>query len=202
MPSTLLAHGLTTPLDPPLRPLPDPVPDLLATLGAAPRLAAHLRAVHDVAYELTTWVANHFTTLEIDREAVLFGAATHDIGKVLHPAELTGPGSAHEPAGRALLLAHGFPPRLARFAYTHARWTDPAATVEDLLVSTADEVWKGKRVPDLEDLLTAHLARAAGTEHWEAFLPLDDTLTTLADTAESRLSFQSAYPVTPGDPIR
>ncbi|MFD0723425.1 hypothetical protein [Streptomyces globosus] len=36
MPSTLLTHALTTPIDPPLRPLPDPVPDLLATLGAAP----------------------------------------------------------------------------------------------------------------------------------------------------------------------
>ncbi|GGS92922.1 MULTISPECIES: HD domain-containing protein [Streptomyces] len=195
MPSSPLTHALTTSVDPPLRPLPAPVPDLLTTLGAAPRLAAHLRAVHDVAYALTTWITTAYPTLPLDREAVLFGAATHDIGKVLHPAELTGPGSAHEPAGRTLLLDHGFPPHLARFAYTHARWTDPTATVEDLLVSTADKVWKGKRVPDLEDLLTAHLARATGTQHWEAFLTLDDTLTTLADSAESRLSFQNAFPV-------
>ncbi|MFJ2821672.1 HD domain-containing protein [Streptomyces toxytricini] len=197
MPSPdLLAHALNTAVEPSLRPLPEPVPDLLTTLDAAPRLAAHLRAVHDVAYELTTWITAACPALKFDLEAVLFGAATHDIGKVLHPAELTGPGSAHEPAGRTLLLAHGFPPRLARFAYTHARWTDPTATVEDLLVSTADKIWKAKRVPDLEDLLTARLARATGTEHWEAFLTLDDTLTTLADSADSRLSFQSAYPVT------
>lgn len=47
---------------------------------------------------------------------MLFGAATHDVGKVLQPAELSGPGSAHEPAGHALLLPHGAPERLARLA--------------------------------------------------------------------------------------
>ena len=47
---------------------------------------------------------------------MLFGAATHDVGKVLQPSELSGPGSAHEPAGHALLLAHGVPERLARIA--------------------------------------------------------------------------------------
>ena len=51
---------------------------------------------------------------------MLFGAATHDIGKTPHPAELSGPGSAHEEAGRELLLSLGGSPRLARFAATHA----------------------------------------------------------------------------------
>ncbi|MFD9570176.1 HD domain-containing protein [Streptomyces sp. NPDC059982] len=194
--ATALAHALTAVTDPALRPLPDPVPHLLRTLAAPPRLAAHLRAVHDVAHRLADWAAARCPALAFDREAVLFGAATHDIGKVLHPAELSGPGSAHEPAGRDLLLAHGFPPRLARFAATHAGWADPAVTVEDLLVSTADKVWKGKRVADLEDRLTARLAVASGTEPWAAFLALDDALTALADGAPARLAFQSAYPAT------
>jgi hypothetical protein len=30
------------------------------------------------------------------RDAVLFGAATHDIGKTVHIDELSGPRSAHE----------------------------------------------------------------------------------------------------------
>ncbi|MFG2617078.1 HD domain-containing protein [Streptomyces sp. NPDC048507] len=197
MPATsLLSHALTAVTDAGLRPLPEPVPHLLRTLAAPPRLAAHLRAVHDVAHRLADWAAAHCPALGFDREAVLFGAATHDIGKVLHPAELTGPGSAHEEAGRELLLTHGFPPRLARFAGTHASWTDPAVTVEDLLVSTADKIWKGKRVPDLEDLLTVRLAAASGTEPWSAFLALDDALTALADRAPARLAFQSAYPTT------
>jgi hypothetical protein len=54
---------------------------------------------------------------------VLLGAATHDIGKAVHIAELSGPGSAHEEAGRQLLLAHGVSPELARFAASHASWT-------------------------------------------------------------------------------
>ncbi|MEU6315478.1 HDIG domain-containing metalloprotein [Streptomyces sp. NPDC047014] len=117
-----LNRALDTPAEPPLRPLPPGVSALLRTLGAPPRLAAHLRLVHDVAHELADWVNGYCPGLGLDREAVLFGAATHDIGKTVHPAELSGPGSAHEPAGRELLLAHGFPERLARFAATHAAW--------------------------------------------------------------------------------
>ena len=56
------------------------------------------------------------------RPAVLLGAATHDIGKVLCPAEIQGPGGAHETAGEALLLAHGFRADEARFARTHGHW--------------------------------------------------------------------------------
>ena len=41
--------------------------------------------------------------LSVDHEAVLYGAATHDIGKVLHPNELDGPGNEHEKDGPALL---------------------------------------------------------------------------------------------------
>jgi hypothetical protein len=49
----LLLRALHDTGDPPLRPLPDRVAQLLWNLGAPPRLAAHLRAVHDVAYQLT-----------------------------------------------------------------------------------------------------------------------------------------------------
>ncbi|MEZ0114050.1 hypothetical protein ABH920_008084 [Catenulispora sp. EB89] len=80
-----------------------------------PKTVAHLRAVHDVAARLVAWAAER--GLPVDAEAVLFGAATHDIGKALHPAELSGPGSEHEAAGRDLLLlttvGHGADERLA-----------------------------------------------------------------------------------------
>ncbi|WTS97110.1 HD domain-containing protein [Streptomyces sp. NBC_00096] len=135
--------------------------------------------------------------IHLDREAVLFGAATHDIGKAVHTAELSGPGSAHEQAGRELLLAHGFTPARARFAATHASWSAPAVSIEELLVSAADKVWKGKRVTDLEDLLIDRLVRASppGTERWEAYLELDGLLARIAEGAEARLAFQAAYPV-------
>ncbi|MFI7431258.1 HD domain-containing protein [Micromonospora sp. NPDC049836] len=117
-----LRRALTAP-DPPLRPLPDHVVDLLVALHAPPRLAAHLRAVHDVAAQVVDAAAERLPQLAVDPAAVLFGAATHDIGKVEHPAELSGSGSAHEAAGRELLLRHGIPAPLARFAaQTITRW--------------------------------------------------------------------------------
>jgi hypothetical protein len=169
-------------------PLPDEVVALLETVDAPPRLAAHLRLVHDVACQLADWFEPQCA---FDREAVLFGAATHDIGKVLHPAELSGPGSLHEQAGYELLLEHGVPERLARFARTHASWHEPGIQLEDLLVSLADKVWKAKRVQDLEDLVVQRLPGEA----WEAFMALDDVLDRLAADADARLAFQSAHPL-------
>ncbi|MFD6248616.1 HD domain-containing protein [Streptomyces roseolus] len=160
-----------------------------------PRLAAHLRAVHDVAVDLADWVKERYPDLAVDRDAVLFGAATHDLGKALHPEELSGPGSAHEADGRDLLLEHGFPPGLAKFAATHASWDRADVTIEDLLVSTADKVGKDKRVPDLEDRLVQAPAAATGREPWEEYLALDDLLTRLGADAAHRLAFQAAFPV-------
>ncbi|ANZ43063.1 phosphohydrolase [Lentzea guizhouensis] len=177
-----------------MRPLPPDAAELLTTLHAQPRLVAHLRAVHDVACQLVDWVTRHHPTATFDREAVLFGAATHDIGKVEHPAELSGPGSAHEPAGHALLRHHGVPERLARFAGTHGSWSS-ATTFEELLVSLADKVWKAKRVEDLEHLVTTHLATVGGREPWDVFLALDDELDRIAARADERLAFQASCPI-------
>lgn len=170
---------------------------LLRSLGAPPRLAAHLRLVHDVAHELTAWLEQRHPRLPFDRAAALFGAATHDIGKITHPGELSGPGSAHEEAGRRLLLEHGVEPESARFAATHAAWAEPGVGVEDLLVSLADKVWKNKRVRELEDLFVGRLAEVSGRPVWEEFLALDDLLDPLGAGADRRLAFQASYPVHP-----
>jgi hypothetical protein len=179
----------------PLRELPVEAARLLEILHAPPRLAAHLRLVHDVAATLTGQLERRNPDLPFDRAAVLFGAATHDMGKIVHPTELTGAGSAHEPAGRALLLAHDVPDRLARFAGTHGTWTAPDRTIDDLLVSLADKVWKGRREADLEDLVVGHIAAATGHPRWQAFLDLDDILGGLTADADQRLAFQATYPV-------
>ena len=179
----------------PLRELPVEAARLLDVLHAPPRLAAHLRLVHDVAAALTVALERRYPDLAFDRVAVLFGAATHDIGKVAHPTELTGPGSAHEPAGHALLLAHDIPDRLARFAGTHGTWQAPDRTIDDLLVSLADKIWKGQRVADLEDLLVDQIAAATGQPRWQAFLSLDEILDDLVGDADERLAFQATYPV-------
>jgi hypothetical protein len=195
--SDLLLNALTSPGLPPLRPLPQRAAQLLEELDAPPRLAAHLRAVHDVACQITDWLAAQYPALRFCHEAVLFGAATHDIGKTEHLAELSGPGSAHEEAGQQLLLSHGISPRLARFAATHATWTGPDIQLEDLLVSLADKIWKDKRVPGLEDLFMNRLTTASGRSRWEEFLVLDDLLTSIGQEADQRLAFQASYLVRP-----
>ncbi|MEU4744378.1 phosphohydrolase [Actinosynnema sp. NPDC023658] len=192
----LLRRALTDPGDPPMRPVPARVSDLLETLHAPPRLAAHLRAVHDVAWQLTDWVRRCRPAVAFDRPSVLFGAATHDVGKVVHVEELSGPGNDHERAGYELLLTDGVEERLARFARDHASWTAAGIGFEDLLVSPADKVWKGKRVPDLEQLVVNHLAEPDARLHWQVFMALDDELDRIAQDAPRRLAFQSSHPVT------
>lgn len=195
MTDALLSRAMSGAVDPPLLPLPDRVAELLAELGSPPRLAAHLRAVHDVAHQLVEWVERCYPAVIFDREAVLFGAATHDVGKTLHLAELAGPGSAHEEAGQAILLDHGISLELARFAATHASWVDARVGLDDLLVSLADKVWKNKRVPDLEDLVVARLAEATGRAAWEEFIALDEVLACIGDAADGRLAFQASFPI-------
>ncbi|MFE9500171.1 HD domain-containing protein [Streptomyces collinus] len=196
MTATSAATIATGETDPPLRALPERAAAQLAGVDAPPRLVAHLRAVHDVAARLVEWVRRRCPALELDAEAVLFGAATHDIGKALYPAELSGPGARHEEAGRELLLGHGVEARLARFAATHASWTAPGAGAEDLLVSLADKVWKNKRVSELEDLVVARLAGADGRAAWEWFMELDEVLTEIGDGADRRLAYQMSHPLT------
>lgn len=190
--SAVLEKALT---DPPFRPLPPLASALLRDRDAPPRLAAHLRLVHDVAVSVTAWLPTAFPAAVFDREAVLFGAATHDIGKTVHIAELSEPGSAHEPAGEALLRSAGVEPRLARFAGTHGSWLAPGRGLDDLLVSLADKVWKGRRQADLEQLVVDHLVAVSGQEPWQVFLRLDDHLSGLAEEADARLAFQNAYPI-------
>lgn len=195
MTNALLSKAMSGTVDPPLLPLPDRVVELLTELGGPPRLAAHLRAVHDVAHQLVVWMEQRYPDVVFDREAVLFGAATHDVGKTVHVSELSGPGAAHEEAGQTLLLGHGVSPELARFAATHASWARSPVGPEDLLVSLADKIWKNKRVPELEDLVVARLAEATGRAVWEEFIALDEVLARIGDGADERLTFQASFPI-------
>jgi hypothetical protein len=178
-----------------VRPLPEDIAALLRDLAAPPRLAAHLRAVHDVAWQLTEGITNLCPALLFDRDEVLFGAATHDIGKTIHVAELSQPGTRHELAGYRLLVESGVEPRRARFAANHGTWAAPDISTEDLLVSLADKIWKAKRVPDLEDRIVQRIRDVSGESRWQVFMNLDDLLDQIAQGADARLAFQNQYPV-------
>jgi hypothetical protein len=179
-----------------LRPLPSQVTTLLQKLAAPPRLVAHLILVHDVAAQLLAALQRHWPDLPIDAPAMLMGAAVHDIGKVQHPDELTGPGQQHEHDGPALLVRWGVEPRLARFAQSHGAWrTQPNLDLEDLLVALADTCWKGGRDQALEQRVAERLTAASGSDPWEVFIKLDDIVERISADADARLAWQAQFPV-------
>ena len=102
-------NPLTSPSSFVLHPLPDNALAVLAQTHPTPRLLAHLRLVHDAALHFCEQLHQRHLLDQVDRNALLFGAATHDIGTVLVPDELTGPGHAHEQRGQSLLLDLGVP---------------------------------------------------------------------------------------------
>jgi hypothetical protein len=169
------------------RPLPPDALRLLTLASAPALLIRHLALVHDVACDLLDGLAAHgLLPATVDADAVRMGAALHDIGKTLHPAELTHPGALHEAAGESLLQELQLPPHLARFARTHAAPLD----LEDLLVAWADKLWRGKRDAALEDTLLTALSTALATPAWQLWLDLDDLATTTALSADARLAYQ------------
>lgn len=176
-----------------LAPLPGEVVHLLEELGAPRLLVAHLTLVHDVALHLITGLDSAWPALAYDHDAVLFGAATHDIGKVKYVGELTAPGRLHEQAGEVLLNGRGYDARLARFARTHGSWPEEAVRLEDLLVALADAVWRGKRDPLLEGAIGQRIVEQIGAADWHVYATLDDLLSEIAADADGRLEWQRRH---------
>lgn len=171
-------------------PLPPDAVRLCEALAAPALLIRHLALVHAAAVELLDGLTASFPGLVLDRDAILFGAATHDIGKVLHPEELFGPGNQHEEDGPGLLEQHGVPPRLAHFARSHGRWHE-VEDLEDLLVALADNIWRGRRVEELEAKVAAVLAIAVDVDQWMAWSKLDAICEKIASRGEQRLAIQA-----------
>ena len=172
-----------------LPPLPPAAQDLCQQLNSPPRLILHLQLVHEAAGKIVSGLKKNFPGLVLDEPAIFFGAATHDLGKTMHPAELVASGKKHEEDGPALLISKGVDPRLARFALTHSQWDD-TMSVEDFVVALADEAWKGKRLPVLEAVVTKVIAGQTGVEEWQVFSRLDEILGKISEGADERLEYQ------------
>lgn len=180
----------------PFHELPPEVLHILAKYAASPRLVAHLTVVYDVALRFIKQLDASWPMLEYEKQRVLFGAATHDVGKTVYPNELTGPGTQHEEIGPQLLLESGFPETYARFARTHARWSQEAPVqMEDVFVAFADTIWKGKRDDVLEREITSQIARQCRQEIWEVYLKLDEIADQLANDAHNRILWQGKQPL-------
>lgn len=173
--------------------LPDEVEYILKRLSVPPRLYAHSLIVHDVAHTLIKAITDTWDNLNIDENLILFGAATHDIGKCIHINELSEKGHKHEQEGKHLLISLGVSEEKAKFAASHATWSEKS-TIEELVVSLADKAWKGSRIQDLEDLLIEKIATETKMEHWGIFSLLDSIIEDITRDADERLSFQNDFP--------
>jgi HD domain len=178
-----------------MRELPEQAREILLSLDAPPRLLAHHTMVHDVAMSLLDGLEANWPALSLDRAAVLFGAATHDVGKAIHQEELRGPGRRHEQDGSALLTAKGVPEELARYTRTHAQWSlvkDPP--IEDLIVALANTIWTGARNERLEKLLIDRIVAFSGEPLWSVFAKFDDILLEILEGAGERFALYAAIP--------
>jgi hypothetical protein len=169
--------------------LPETAERLCRRLDAPLRLKVHLQLVHECALKILEWLEEHFPRTDVDASAVLFGAATHDLGKTLHPDELWHGGSRHQDDGPALLESLGVEPALARFARTHSQWDD-SMPLEDLLVALSDKAWKGRRIERLEMEIAKRLAKDNDIELWDAVRQLDVFLEKTGSGADERLALQ------------
>jgi hypothetical protein len=173
----------------PMQAVPSEARDILDAVHASPLLLAHLAFVHQVAFELLEGIAAAWPDYPIDRHAVLVGAATHDVGKTRHPEELRGAGRLHENDGPAVLMEHGLPEDLARFARTHAQWAmESSPQTEDLIVALANLLWIGKRNERLEGLIVKRLVEFSGEPEWSVFAKFDEVELAILEGAGQRLA--------------
>ncbi len=60
-------------------------------------------------------------------------------------------------------------------------------SLEELLVALADNLWKGKRNTQLEDIVIKRLAIQCKKDYWELFLEMDLCFEIIAIEGDSRL---------------
>jgi hypothetical protein len=174
-----------------IRDLPNKITELLEKLNSPARLKRHLQVVYSTAYELLVLIKQEWAGIDVNEELILFGAGTHDIGKIKITIELFESGKRHELEGKQLLIKLGFTESQSRFTYTHGNWQEENLALEDLLVSLADKIWKGKRVEELEEKVGHVLSNKLKITYWQVYERLDEILEQLSIGADERILWQN-----------
>lgn len=104
----------------------------------------------------------------VSRDAVLFGAVAHDLGKTVCPEEPTGPGIKHEIVGPGRLEQHRAPRNLARFSGAHG----PPVDLEDAIVAWSDHAWR--RSTAIDAVVAEKRNEITGLAEGEAWVVVDD----------------------------
>ncbi len=69
-----------------------------------------------------------------------------------------------------------------------ARRDEVDASLEELVIALADKLWKGVRVPALEELVIDRAAAVADRDKWDLFIPLDAAFETIAASGDEQLA--------------
>lgn len=171
--------------------LPIKVTKLLEELDSPERLNRHLQIVHSIANKLLSLLKQEWPKITFNTELILFGAATHDIGKIEVRNELFEIGKKHELIGEKILINLGFSKEKSRFAFTHGNWKEDNLKLEDLLVSLSDKIWKGKRVHELEEKIGHVIANKLEIDYWIVYEKLDKILEQVSSGADERIVWQN-----------
>ena len=171
--------------------LPKEIENILVKYNAPEKLKRHLRLVSFTADNLIFYIQREWINLYLNEELIKFGAATHDIGKVIEVKELYQSGKKHEAIGQNLLIENGFSQAYSRFAYTHGNWKNENLKLEDLIVSLADKIWKGKRVFELEEMIAKRISNELNVDYWNVYQVLDTILQEIEISAQKRLNWQN-----------
>ena len=157
----------------------------LQDLGASPKLLLHIKLVGEAANLLVSKL--HELEIKFDENFIHLGIAFHDAGKILHPQELITKGNNHETDGEKLLISQGVNPQLARCCRSHGQWQVMECSFEEICVALADNLWKGKRNSQLEELFIQMLARRCHQDYWGLFIEMDSCFEKIASDGDSRL---------------
>lgn len=163
---------------------PDDAWDLLNRLDAPEHLHRHVQLVSETAEELIHCLQQFPLTL--DENLIRIGVILHDVGKIQHPEEFHQSGNLHEEKGRLLLTQLGVADHIAKVCVSHGNWHDHPS-LEELVIALADKLWKGKRVPDLEQKLLGAIAEETAVDPWSLFEGLDSTFEAIAADGDRRL---------------
>jgi len=170
--------------------LSNEVNNLLEHFDAPQRLFRHLTIVNSTAFYIIEQLKSEWPNLPLNEKEILFGASTHDIGKVKITSELYEKGKKHEEEGFKILKEFGFRDKESRFTITHGNWNTSNLHIEDLLVCLSDKIWKGKRINELEELITTNISELTKTDFWEVSVKLELILEKIAIGSDDRIAWQ------------
>ncbi|AZA98514.1 HD domain-containing protein [Chryseobacterium joostei] len=175
--------------------IPQNIQSILDDLHCPILLNRHLILVYNLGLDLTEKIIFEFPTLRLLTDEIVFGTATHDIGKIIEKNELREKGKQHEQTGYKILMDYGIKENLARFTITHGDWENENLAIEDLIVTLADKIWKGQRIDKLEEKVIAEISKLTNIDYWTVYLKIDNIISQIINGSDKRLNWQNNFEI-------